>query len=186
VFFAKNCSKKPQNNRMARQKKNNNNKKNQVFFWWISDFFDFLFRVVGVVSQKGKRESFFSSYFLDFNLCPSFDFLISSSSSFFLAVTLWFSLFFLFRFFVHGFITTPHFSELLIVFLGTWGDFLRWFTYFFLFQRDNYIEVFVLFSCDFWERIAETKTLSNGYSSRSKKSWIGLLIFSRFFFWLRE
>jgi len=78
-------------------------KKIRFFFWWISDFFDFLFRVVGVVSQKGKRESFFSSFdFLDFNLCPSFDFLISSSS-FFLAVTLWFSLFFLFRFFVHGF-----------------------------------------------------------------------------------
>jgi hypothetical protein len=45
------------------------------------------------------------------------------------------------------------------------------------FVKEIIIEVFVLFSCVFLERVAETKTLSN--SSWSKKSWID---FSRFFF----
>jgi len=48
------------------------------------------------------------------------------------------------------------------------------------FVKEIIIEVFVLFSCVFLERVAETKTLSN--SSWSKKSWID---FSRFFLVMR-
>jgi hypothetical protein len=55
----------------------------------------------------------------------------------FLAVTLWFHYLFLFIFrprFYHN----SSLFRITYCFLGTWGDFLRCFTYFFLFQRDNY------------------------------------------------
>ena len=57
----------------------------------------------------------------------------------------------------------------LLIVLGTWGDFLRWFRYldfFFIPKRDNH-DVFVLFSYDF--------------ESAEEKKRIGLI-----FFWLGE
>lgn len=92
------------------------------------------------------------------------------------AVTLWFHVFFssIFIFVVQVFFLL-FLSQLLtvknlLIVLGTWGDFLRWFRYldffFFIPKRDNH-DVFVLFSYDF--ESAEEK----------KKDWIDFFLVRR-------
>lgn len=143
-FFATNCSKKPQNNRLARQKKNNNNKKksgvfDQRFFW---KFFTF-FRVRVVVTKNydfGKGFSFSSLISIYAQVLLSWFFF------FFLAVTLWFHYFFRFSSTVLSQLLT--FQNYLLFFRH-----LRWFFYADLhifFVKEIIIEVFVLFSCVFF------------------------------------
>ena len=114
--------------------------------------------------------------FLDFQLddaqvfnFSSFFFFLQSHFGF----TCFFSSNFIFccpSFFLTFFYHNSSLLRIYLLFLGTWGDFLRWFRYldfFFIPKRDNH-DVFVLFSYDF-ESAEEEK----------KKDWID-------FFWLGE
>jgi hypothetical protein len=116
----------------------------------------------------------------DFHFLPWFQFMPKfyylDFTSFFLQSHFGFTIFFRFSSTVLSQLLT--FQNYLLFFRH-----LRWFftlIYIFFFVKEIIIEVFVLFSCVFLERVAETKTLSN--SSWSKKSWID---FSRFFLVMR-
>ena len=113
-------------------------------------------------------------FFLIFNsMMPKF--LIFLPFYFLFAVTLWFHVFFFFNFhfccpsFFLTFLSQLLTVKNLLIVLGTWGDFLRWFRYldfFFIPKRDNH-DVFVLFSYDF--ESAEEK----------KKDWIDFFLVRR-------
>ena len=113
-------------------------------------------------------------FFLIFNsMMPKF---LIFLPFFLFAVTLWFRVFFFFKFhfllskfFSYFFYHNSSLLRIYLLFLGTWGDFLRWFRYldfFFIPKRDNH-DVFVLFSYDF--ESAEEK----------KKDWIDFFLVRR-------
>lgn len=138
------------------QDRKNNNKKirlmNQRFFRRKKGI-DFFGVVVELWFFDNREKSVFCFSWFSIRWCPSFEIFFL----FFFAVTLWFHVFFssIFIFVVQVFfLLFYHNSSLLriyLLFLGTWGDFLRWFRYldfFFISKRDNH-DVFVLFSYDF-------------------------------------
>lgn len=122
------------------------------------DFFRSRYRIM-IFDNREK------SVFLDFQFDDAQVFNFSSFFSF--AVTLWFHVFFssIFIFVVQVFfLLFYHNSSLLriyLLFLGTWGDFLRWFRYlyFFSFRRE-----IIMMSLCFFHMILRAQ--------RRKKDWI--------------
>ena len=95
---------------------------------------------------------------------------------FLFAVTLWFHVFFFFKFhfllskfFSYFFYHNSSLLRIYLLFLGTWGDFLRWFRYldFFSFRRE-----IIMMSLCFFHMILR---------AQRRKKRIGLI-----FFWLGE